>query len=179
MVISNTKFHPIIAVTKNKNGFISPANPYSQSLKNVKHPSVKMDVLIIGISIEHNTIPNNSNFLFLKAKNNNPEKNPAAIDLSKHIKIVPNTDNGINTAIVSGVKITAIPFTNPRNKPHQGPSNNAPTAIGIKDKLIVIGPTLINRPSIYNTTSIADNAPVVTIHLILSFIRFMIIPKHL
>ena len=95
MDISNTKFHPITAVTKNKNGFISPALANNQSLKNVKQPRVKIDVLIIGISIEHKTIPNNSNFLFLNAWNNNPEKNPAAIDLIKQIKIVPNTDCGI------------------------------------------------------------------------------------
>ena len=117
------------------------------------------------------TIPNNSSLVSLNSLNNKPDKKPASIVFNKQIKMVPKTFKGIKIAIVSGVKITHKPLIKPKSNPHQGPSNKAPTAIGSNERLILIGPTLINRPSIYNTISIAPKAPVVTIHLVLSSIR--------
>ena len=41
---------------------------------------------------------------------------------------------------VAGARITKMPLAKPKNPPTIGPYKIAPTAIGIKDKLIETGP---------------------------------------
>ena len=72
-----------------------------------------------------------------------PETNPAIPDFNKQTKIVCTGYNGIKAVKVDGDTMTIAPCTNPRNKPVSGPYIIAPSAIGIKAKVIFTGPKVI------------------------------------
>lgn len=84
---SKTKFHPTIVKQKYKNALLCPSN--NNPLKNVKHPSPKINVLIIGVITQLKIMPRFL-FLFFKNLNINPDTKPAKDVLSKTINIVPN-----------------------------------------------------------------------------------------
>ena len=66
-------------------------------------------------------------------------------------------------AKVDGANTTVKPLIKPKKAPQIGPYKIAPSAIGIRDKLILTGPIVIKLPTICNTISMAVKTPVAAI----------------
>lgn len=139
MDISKMKFHPTTPRMR-KRKILSYPEPYSskKERKIVKQATQNKPVLMIGTKKEAITPPRI--LFFLNNLKTKPATTPATVHFNKQVKIVPQTEMDMNNDKVAGASKTNKPLHNPKNPPTRGPYNIAPTAIGIRDKLIETGP---------------------------------------
>ena len=137
-MISKIKLNPIKDINKALATLVGLI-PFKMSIKKIKQKTAKTPVLIIGIKIETNMVPNVS-FFSLNGFIKNPAAIPAKVVFKIQVKIVPIGLTEKKNDIVLGENRVKTPDTNPKNPPTTGPYNIAPKAIIIKEKLRLANP---------------------------------------